>query len=654
MSFPGAPQTSARSTIPTRLLEAWQPDIDDRRNDKPGIISGRNFRDCIDGPCSAWASNFVNFNDFDTSTRTKITELRITNGFLYGTPTGVYKVNPTSLLLEPLLTAPFIAITNPYWPWTISLVGGYYYIAQYGIGLWQYDDVAETLVQIVTPLGNDIRFCVEDHGRLIIMSGDTVANSSLDNGTDFVPSLSTGASAQSLAIIGGTPYRIETVTDGFLVFLSKGMIKGNWSTAAYVYTYTKHSRSVELFSPNASVNIPGLGVVALDGNGFWLTKEYNYETYGYPQPWDVEKSDYIKANILNGMDKNLQGTIMMYYSKALQVLFVAFSSNLLQGFFQTTFCWDLVSKRWSSLDIPHYGIFETYDAVNNQYICSYMDAFGRMHAFQDQNFSEGVPDDGSEFEDCVYRPTATDDIVRVMVDVDLNGGLPFERLNTEILFSAENPFWYRNYTASGLYAINSEPFSDTLPADPDPDAIVGGATEYLFTNFDFYSSGVIEMYAIPREIPALALDSNITVGFWRFIAPDVQAEQFSSVETLLLGINNVIGFEIFEDWNELPGSEDWNALSGDEDWSVGSAFPNIFEAQLTSSNDGYSTPVQGVEDLEIFGDMSAIKLYKPMGWNALYHSLKISANEPYDCFSLKLIDFTANLTGIYQSDMGGG
>lgn len=653
MSSAGAPQT-ARATLLTKLLDPWTPDIDARRNDKPCIISGRNFRDTLDGPASAWASNFVNHNNFSPTARVKPTELRVTNGFLYGTPEGVFRINPTSLMWEAVLTAPLLpAITDPYWPWTIGSVGGKYYLAQYNVGLWEYDEVLNTVTQIVTPLGNNVRFCTEDHGRLIIMSESIVANSSLDNGRDFTPSLSTGAGAQALSIVGGTPFRIENVTDGFLIFLSSGMIKGNWSTASYVYTYTKHSESVRVFTPNSSVNVPGLGIIALDADGFWLTKEYNYETYGYPQPWDPEKSDYIKRNIITPMDQNLHGTIMMYYSKSLQVLFVAFSSNLVQGLYQTTFCWDAVSKRWSSLDFQHYGIFETYSATNNQYTCSYMDLDGYMHAFADQNFSEDVPESPTQIADFIYRPLATDDTVRIITDVDLNGGLPFEQAVTEILTSDANPIAYANFTTSTLYSINAEPLSDTMTEAGDPDADVSGSPILVYTNIDIFSSGVIEQLAVPTILPSRALDSNIVIGPWRFNTGTNFAEEVSFIESLMLGINNVNGFQIFEDWNELSGSEDWNTASGAEDWSFGSAYPNIFELYLVSSNDGWTTPVQGVEQLEVFNDMSATKLYKPAGWNGVYHSVKIAAEEVSDCFSLKVIDITANLAGVYQSDQGG-
>lgn len=650
MSAPG--QAQSRIVTPSKLLDPWTPDIDARRNDKPCIISGNNFRDMLDGPCSYWGNDFVNYNYFDPSTRLKVNELRITNGFLYGTPKGVFKINPTSKMMEPLLIAPNITVTNTYWPWTIAYVGGKYYLAQYDIGLWQYDDVNETLSQITTPLGNTVRGVAADHGRLIAISDSVVANSALDDGTDFTPSLSTGAGAQSVAIVGGTPYKIETVTDGFLVFLSKGIMKGNWSTAAYVYTHTKHSESVRVFTPNSTITVPGLGVLAIDNNGMWLTKEYNYETYGYPQLWDVEKSDYFKRFILAYMDQNLYGTIFLYFSKSLQVLFICFSGNLTPGFFQTTFCWDMVSKRWSSFDEQHYGIFETYDQTNNQYTCSYIDVYGYMHAFQDQNFSEDYPASPLQLADFIYRPLASDPPTRRIIDADLNGGVFYELCGTEILQSDNNAFGYANYTTSGVYSLNNETFSDTVSTGGDPTADVSGSPIIVYTNIDLFVSGIIELYAIPYIAPSKALNSNIVIGPWRFNSQNFVGEETSAVEGLMLSINNTNGFQVYEDWNADLPAEDYNALSGAEDWSAGSAYPNIYEVELTSSQDAFSTPLQGAETLDAFIDASATKIYKPNGWNGIYHTIKISADQVSDCFSIKAIDLTANLTGAYQSDQG--
>lgn len=650
MSAIGIPADLPRATLLAKNLLPWTPDIDARRQDQPSIISGRNFRDRVDGPCSYWAHEFINDNLFDAANRIKITELTTIYGSLYGTPVGLYKIDPVTKLAQLLLGPPTVTLTNTYWPWSRAYVGGVYYFAQYDIGLWQYDPVNDKLTKIATPAGDKIRYVAADHGRLIYFSDTVVANSALDDGTNLTPDLASGAGAQSLGIVGGTPYKIESLErDGFLVYMSEGILKGSFTTQAYVYTYEDKFLNVRTFSPNAQANIPGVGVVSLDGNGFWLTSDTNYTAFGKPQPWEEEKSDYIKNNILEDMDRTLNGTIQMYYSRALQCLFVSFSSNLLQGFFQTTFVWDKVSKRWSSFDQAHYGIFETYDATTNTYTCSFMDTNGYMQAFAETDFTEDYPDSPLSIWDYTFRPAQTDETAQVITIPTINAGKPVEYCSTEILFSDNNPNYYRNFTVSGLYMINEEVYSDTvsLGGDPATDPIV---TPIVFqTEVDMYVSGFVELFAVPYLVPEISLDSNIVIGPWRYNDQKAFAEETSNVESILLGCQASNGFTIYEDWNLLNSTEDWNVLNGAEDWSSGSAIPNNYNLILISSSDSFTTPPQGYEYLPTFADFTSTKLYKPIGFDGLYHALVLDASQVGQSFNLKTIDMTLKYTGVYTA-----
>lgn len=644
MSQTGQPQSPGRSTLLAKTLIPWAPSIDARRNDQPGIISGRNFRDMVDGPGSSFASTLVNFNLWDSATRGKINELRITTGMLYGTQTGVWKINPVSGLAEILLNIP---VTNKFWPWTIAFVGGLYYIAQYDIGLWQYDPVNELVKHVTTPAGDVVRFVAASSGRLIYFTDTVVAISALDDGTNLTPDIATGAGAQSLGLVGGTAFRIEVISDGFLVYLSKGIIKGSFTTAAFAFSYTKHSEDVKLFSPNASLFVQGLGVVSVDNKGFYLTKQYNYETYGYPQPWEVDKSSYVKDNLITGMDQTLFGTIQIYYSAALQLLFFSFSSNLLQGLFQYTMVYDCVSKRWSTFDQQHYGIFETYSATNNIYTCSFMDNNGYMRAFVDTNFTDDYPVSPASVWDYIYRPGATDELVRKITDPAINGGVAVEWGFTIIYGLDDNAFAYSNYTAFGLYSMNDTTYSDTMNTAGDPAMDVSGSPILGYTNIDMYISGGIELFEIPFVLPKKGLDSNIVIGPWRYNDQQL-AEETCSVESIFLGCQSTNGFTVSEDWNTMVATEDWNSLTGAEDWSLGSQVADNYNLTLISTADGFSTPIQGEENLDIFLDLTSSKLYKPIGYGGIYHNLRLDANDAFESYNLKTIDVTTSSTGVLQ------
>lgn len=649
MSAPGSLDLP-RSTMLAKALGPWQPAIDSRKSDQPAIISGRNFRDRIDGPSSDWSSAFVNFNLWDANSRKKISELRL-DDIYYGTPTGVYRLNKTSYIWELILGPPHITIplAKPYWPWTVAYVGGVFYFAQYDIGLWQWDPDTEILTEINTPAGSAIRKVMEDHGRLIYLADTVVAWSALDDGTDLVPDLASGAGAQSLGMVGGIAYDMQSFSENIIVYTDVGSMKGSFTTQAYVYTWAVGSTVIKIYTPNSNVFVPQLGVVSVDANGLWLTQEYNYTTFGRPQPWEQDKSTYIKDNIINLTDHTLNGTVSLYYSQALQCVFICFSSNLLEGLFQVTFVYDVVSKRWSTFDQEHYGIFETFNNQTKTFTCSFMDVNGYMKVFSNTDFSEDYPEAPLELSDFVYRPLQTDAPVILTTDLLLNGGNPYHLGSTSINGSDRNPFFYSNYTSSDVYQLNDDdPYSNTEFPAGDPDTDVSVSPIIGQTNIDMFVSGGVELMAFIYLTPEKGLDSNIVIGPWRFNDQRSFAEETSSVESVLLGCQSTNGFTINEDWNLLVGNEDWNALTGMEDWSAGAAILNNYDLSILDSNDANTTPIQGVEDLPVFADLISTKLYKPTGFSSIYHSLELNATEVGQAFNLKTIDITADYTGVYQ------
>lgn len=630
-------------TVFAKDLLPWTPDIDSRRSEKPEIITGQNFIDDIDGPRSAWSSNYVNFNFWDVATRGKVNELRLAKGMLYGTQTGVWSIDPVSGLAIPIL---LIAVVNKFWPWTIAFVGGLYYIAQFDVGLWQYDPINNSIGHVDTPFGDGARFVNESKGRLVVLTVDVVATSALDDGTDLTPSLQTAAGAQALSLVGGDGYRIESIPDGFLVYLSNGIMKATYTQQSFVFAYDNLTPGIKVFNPNAAVYIPRVGALSLDNSGFNLTREFNYTDLGIPQPWEIEKGDYVKKNILAFLDETSFGTIGMYYSVQTQQLFIYFSANTNPGLFYTTFVWSSVSKKWSSFDQQHYGIFETYDALSNTYSASFMGSDGYMHAFSNANFTQSLPTPPLVLQDFVYRASIEEQVIAEIDDSDVI----FQRGVTEINFSDYNPFTFANLTGTvGTFQMNFTPYSDTVnDAADDPDMIIGAViTGGTYINMDV--SGGIEQFAIPYMLPQVGLSSSLQIGPFRF-EDQTYADQTSSVDTINLALAPTSNFNVFEDWNTLNASaEDWNTLTGAEDWGAGVQTPNSFDLILRSTNDGVNPGEQGDEELEPFMNLGSSQVFKPSGWSGIYHLLTLEANDPGQSFALKTIDLTGALTGRLQS-----
>lgn len=625
-------------TVFAKELGPWTPDIDARRLEKPSIVSGRNFKDEPDGPISAWSSNVVNWNFWTEAERKKVTELRTDNDILYGMETGVWRINKVSGQMELLLPA---NVTEPFWPWTIALVGGLYYIAQYDIGLWQYDPTINSLAYITTLSGTKCRYVAECAGRLIYFSDHDIWVSALDNGTDFTPSLTTAAQAQPLSIIGGTPFRIEVLTDGFLVLTSNGILKATYTQAAYVFQYNPAKSHVKLFSPNGAMYVPKLGLITLDAAGFAITKNFNYQDEGVSQPWEILMGDYIKKNVLDGLDKSLRGTVQMYWSDAEQKLFISFSSNVREGVMITTFVWSFVTKKWMPMNHQHTGIFETYKAANNIFTCGYMATDGFMRAFSNADYSEDLPPSPTSMRDYLFR---TEVQQQVIAEINASGVL-YQLGTTDINGSDHNPNAYKDFIpTAGLFEINSTPYSDTLnDAANDPDMVIGGVIlGGIFLNMDI--SGGVELFARGYSLPQIGIDSELVIGPYRF-NDQVAAEETSAISEIIVGIAPATGFTVTEDWNLLSGTEDWNSLTGTEDWGAGSVNASRFDLTLRSSNDGVNAPYQGDEFLPIFQDKGSALYYSPIGYSGMYHYLTLDCMGPGESFSIKVVDLSGMLTG---------
>ena len=264
-------------SVPSILLEekdfeSYLPVFDPRRLAKPAVIKGTNFIFDIDGPRSAFASRFANWWQFDQKTRANTQDFVIGDGldrrFFYGTPTGIWEINPTSLAPDLILP---ITTLKKHWPWTFAKVGNLYYFAQYKAGLWQYNEVTREWKEISNPYAEPIKGICAAYGRLICLGDALVFWSALDDGTDFAPSVTTGAGAQTLSILSTNAYRVDGVEDGFIVSTQEGWLKLEAVSASYVFRPYTLSDAIKTFSPNMTVKIPDVGLICLDAGGFHIS-----------------------------------------------------------------------------------------------------------------------------------------------------------------------------------------------------------------------------------------------------------------------------------------------------------------------------------------------------------------------------------------------
>lgn len=455
--------------VEAKDFESYLPIFDARRLQKPGVLhpSSRNFVFDVDGPRSAWASRFANYWPFDQTTRHLIHEFKVEDKFFYGTPTGIYWVNPVSLAVEVLLP---VTTLRRYWPWTHAKVGNRHYFAQHNAGLWEWNDDDGIWSQISTP--EPVRGICLSYGRLVCLGADTVFWSSLDDGTDFVPSTTTGAGAQVLSILSKEAYRVDPVADGIIVSTRRGLIKGEKVEASYVFRWYVLSRAVFTFSPNMGCVLPDVGLVTLDESGFHIT---NGEL---PQPWQPEASEFFKRSFIgpeagttrvNAMDRARIGCCRLDYLPSSKEFFASFAPNNREGTFTQSFVYKVAAGRWGRFDWPHHGFFEVNKPPYNIDTPAYMDQWGYMQRIDELYNKEIIPTGGSLL-DYVQRHTSEPE-PRILVNTD---GITVFVGITDIRFTmGGDPNVFEATAGSGLYTSEETCMTDAEEVEEmDPESVV--------------------------------------------------------------------------------------------------------------------------------------------------------------------------------------
>lgn len=617
-----------------RELGGYVPVVDPRRTGKPQIIYGTNFLDDVDGPRSAFANVYRSFSAFDAMNRVKVGSFRIDDFYLYFTPTGIFVENTTTGYFDQLLS---IQTTKPFWPWTIAFVGNLYYVAQYNIGLFQYEPSTNTLTKIVTPIGDAVKYLTESYGRLIYLGAEVIGVSAQDDGTNLTPAINTGAQLQPLSILSKNAFGVYAVADGVVCTTDKGLIKGTFVQASYIYAWDVLSTAEHVFSPNAAVYIPDIGLIILDEAGLHATDGAK------PTPWEQAMGEYLFSTFIRKLDRTKLGCVAVFYSLPLRTLFVSFAPNAREGFLQNTFVYYVPSGHWGVFSQAHYGIVDFIDPATLITSSGFMNIFGYFSQFQDIAYTEVGPMDTQSIGDLAYHPVA-----ELLPIINIEAPNSVEVYTTDFNFVDYDPSAFQSNYGFGLYTVQTSPFSDTnilLTDEPSLDTtdMIWVATSDIYCD----QSGYLPQRAVIYRLPQVGLNSVIDVGPFRF-AQQQQSDETSMITSLVTGISPSDTFSSYEDYNSEGSAddEDWNALADSiEDWGSGSAQQNIFDLFMLTTDDGITAQIQGYETLFLINAPGAANQYSCEGYSGLMHRLRFSATNPGQSFNLKYVDISGALTG---------
>ena len=126
---------------------------------------------------------------------------------------------------------------------SVAYIGAYYYILV-NQQLFKYDHI-ENAISEIKPSGFPAvtRHICATNNRLIAISDDVVAWSAIGNGSDFSPSLATGAGFQSLdSLSTGKGIAVTSKRNGFLIFTTANVISATELNTELVYNFKEVSK----------------------------------------------------------------------------------------------------------------------------------------------------------------------------------------------------------------------------------------------------------------------------------------------------------------------------------------------------------------------------------------------------------------------------
>lgn len=617
--------------LDVKQFDGLLPLIDPRRAGKPFVLEGHNFLMTADGPASAFGSEYISYKKFYNPE--EVATFRIVDNIFIFTQSGIFTFDTVQGVYVPQFV---FSVTSEIWPWYYAICGNSYYFCRKGVGVIRYNTIAATweLTTNAYYPNDPVSICAAN-GRLVVLGTDRYAWSVQDDGTDFTPSLITGAGYQLTSLIGGISYRVDADNTGFFCCTSKGIIKATFTGSANVYRHTVLTDGVRIFSPFAACSLTDNTTILLTLNGFYITSGEK------PTAWQQTMGEYFKTKVLPQLDLSIKNIIRIDYSQDAQQVFVSVGNSSLPNHYYQTYVYYAPSDQWSSFDRVHQGFGELQisDGANKGINFGYVNEAGYLSRFKELNHVE-IADTSGATDELFWRQEITFD-ARVE--------------NSEHIMPcvsrshSRDPISWKGLT-TGRYELVGVPYQSVRRLSATDDAYYEGTT--LIASSYLISNSVLRYWvATPYSQNLEGLNSYVTVGLLKF-AEQLHADETSMIENLIVHGQPASPLAEIDDWtNDYPSDvyEDWNTISDVfEDWGFGVTAQSNYTASYIQSMDGRNLIPTGEEDLTLYGDEGGARIYVPNGFSSIFHAVKIAANEIGETFQLKLLSIGGMLTGRYE------
>lgn len=609
---------------PTKQVRGFTPALDRRQIPEPSVVAGKNFLIDAEGPYSAFG------NRLPTYARVEAPELaasfRISGELFLLVNTGVLKYDTAAAAFYPVLV--FANPSAEVFPWSYAVVGGKYYFAKKGHDLIQYTPSTQTWAELTANVPPGCAAVTSSNDRLIVLGSDRVARSAISDGADLATSTVTGAGFQLLALIGGgSPLGVRKIPTGYLVFTTEGIMLGESINAVVPF---RHRALDHDYRP-----LDAFCIVEIEQSVVFLTKQGFYQSKGQqPTPFDEVMSEYFRRKILDRIDLDEPGILRLTYNTDRQWLVVSYSESEIPFKYSFAFVLYMPMRQWGLFNREHTSFVEILlsDGIDEGFNFGYFDFMGFFHKFTEDQYSEIVPTDLTEF---LYY---SDDLPTVS---------RYE--NGTIIFSSGMRIYdyplYRLQEGVGLYDFNNNPvYSDMSTASEGISEKIGN--DLTFRNLMKGGNGFV-LY-IPKLWQRIqgSIDSYIDVGIYR-MSENQASDEISLVGQVMIGTDELGVQAVTEDWNIISPNveEDWlNDELIDEDWGFGIASGTDFVAKLVGTVDGENPFNYDYELLKEYYQANKARYY-PANTEGIYHIIRIEALLMAQSFHLKLQELSGMIVG---------
>ncbi len=617
----------------TRQFKGLLPALDRRQPTDKFVLDGQNFLVDAEGPYSAFGTTIV--------TPSQIRNPEVINTFRIGienvlfTLTAIMKFDTVSGIFYPGLP---LTANNTDFPWSQAVVGGVHYFAQKDEVIHAYNPFTDiwstiTINVIINPYA-----VTKAGGRLVILGENDVQWSAIDNGADLATDIEKGIGIQSLAIVGGgTSLAILPTFDGFITYTSTGLMKSELVDSINPF------RHFPLTADEGIIPLSQYSVIeTADNEHVMLTKTGFYITNGkVPQIFQPLMGEFFRRKVLPGLDITNPTILRLTFNSELQWFIVSIAETEQRFRYTKAYVLYIPRDEWGLFNRAHvaFGEVSISAGSNKGFNFGYFCADGCMHNFTDFPHQEQhpnnidadkLPNNFHYFHENFTPPTRT------------RNSITFFTSYIQLETFDETPF----SNGTSLYEFTE---IESTPSPQTPDDIMQASTLTAF-KFDLSMQSSIVEVAWKQFTPIFGtIDSFIEVGPFRVQTEEDEADEFTLLNDLVIGMLEAPPVIKSEDWLEFAPDvdEDWlNDDLEDEDWGSGVFTSTDYIAKIIGSLDSYNVFQDQEEILEERTDIVDADIDETTGRaryftcynNGIYHIIKIEALNINESFHLKTVD----------------